>query len=359
MAAEAKPEAGVVAVRRPRSWPRRPGDRGPRGCRAARRGRRRHRRAPGGGNHRNGPAAPRSGCCPHPRRSGTGRPRRIAVRPARPARAGPGPACRERRPGLAGQRAISVAVKRPDRVGRFGVVVDVDMPDHRDGPSGAEAEADAETATARPRPSRAPAHRTCRVSRNTLPAVLRCWPGRPSARGDVTRTSSAALSFRRAGTGRRRTAATMFAHHVFVADGGKVSLNPAQRRTVSQLALQSRIGGPDHARPGFGQAPGDHQGRGSARPRRSKEALYVAMLNRAARRIRGELQAQAGQHGSAAGGAGACAQPVPGWRATPTRVTRDTVRRRGHPARRCRPHRACPEGCPQPRRWAGGPRARR
>ncbi len=45
--------------------------------------------------------------------------------------AGPGPAGRERRPGLGGQRAISVAVKRPDRVGRFGVVVDVDMPDDR------------------------------------------------------------------------------------------------------------------------------------------------------------------------------------------------------------------------------------
>ena len=32
----------------------------------------------------------------------------------------------------------------------------------------------------------------------------------------------------------------------------------------------------------------------------SKEALYEAVLDRAARRIRGELQAQAGQHGSAA-----------------------------------------------------------
>jgi hypothetical protein len=39
----------------------------------------------------------------------------------------------------------------------------------------------------------------------------------------------------------------LFAHHVFVADGGKVSLNPAQRRTASQLALRSRIGLPDHA----------------------------------------------------------------------------------------------------------------
>jgi hypothetical protein len=39
----------------------------------------------------------------------------------------------------------------------------------------------------------------------------------------------------------------LFAHHVFVADGGKVSPNPAQRRTASQLALRSRIGGPDHA----------------------------------------------------------------------------------------------------------------
>jgi hypothetical protein len=92
----------------------------------------------------------------------------------------------------------------------------------------------------------------------------------------------------------------MFAHHVFVADGGKVSISRAQRRTASLLALRWRIGGPNHARPGFGQAPGDHQGRGSARPRRSKEALYVAVLNRAARRIRGELQPQAGQHGSAA-----------------------------------------------------------
>ena len=54
------------------------------------------------------------------------------------------------------------------------------------------------------------------------------------------------------------------------------------------------------ARPGLGQAPGDHQGRGSAGPRRSKEALYAAVLDHAARRIRGELQAQADQHGSAA-----------------------------------------------------------
>jgi hypothetical protein len=38
-------------------------------------------------------------------------------------------------------------------------------------------------------------------------------------------------------------AATMFAHHVFVADGGKVSISRAQRRTASQLALRSRIGG--------------------------------------------------------------------------------------------------------------------
>jgi hypothetical protein len=38
----------------------------------------------------------------------------------------------------------------------------------------------------------------------------------------------------------------MFAHHVFVADGGKVSLSRAQRRTAGQLALRSRIGGPDH-----------------------------------------------------------------------------------------------------------------
>ena len=116
--------------------------------------------------------------------------------------AGPGPAGRERRPGLGGQRAISVAVKRPDRVGRFGVVVDVDVPDHRGrtvrrrsgGGRG-------NRARPRPRPGRAPAHRTCRGSGNTLPAVLRCWPGRPSARGDVIQTSSAALSFRRAGTG--------------------------------------------------------------------------------------------------------------------------------------------------------------
>lgn len=54
------------------------------------------------------------------------------------------------------------------------------------------------------------------------------------------------------------------------------------------------------ARPGLGQAPGDHQGRGFARPRRSKEALYAAVLDHAARRIGGELQAQADQHGSVA-----------------------------------------------------------
>jgi hypothetical protein len=31
----------------------------------------------------------------------------------------------------------------------------------------------------------------------------------------------------------------MFAHHVFVADDGTVSINPAQRRTAGQLALRS------------------------------------------------------------------------------------------------------------------------
>jgi hypothetical protein len=36
-------------------------------------------------------------------------------------------------------------------------------------------------------------------------------------------------------------AATMFAHHVFVADGGKVSLSRAQRRTPSHLACQQKM----------------------------------------------------------------------------------------------------------------------
>jgi hypothetical protein len=78
-----------------------------------------------------GPAAPRSGCCPHQRRSGAGRPPRTAALPARPARSRSRPRRpRTARPGHGGQRAISVAVKRPDRVGRFRVVVDIDMPDH-------------------------------------------------------------------------------------------------------------------------------------------------------------------------------------------------------------------------------------
>jgi hypothetical protein len=51
-------------------------------------------------------------------------------------------------------------------------------------------------------------------------------------------------------SGRRRTAATMFAHHVFVA-GGKPSLNSARRRTASRLPLRSRLGGRIR-RPGAG-----------------------------------------------------------------------------------------------------------
>ena len=39
---------------------------------------------------------------------------------------------------------------------------------------------------------------------------------------------------RRTGTGSAAHAATMFAHHVFVADGGTVSSNPAQRRTAGR-----------------------------------------------------------------------------------------------------------------------------
>ncbi|MGO8891764.1 MAG: hypothetical protein ACLQB1_19020, partial [Streptosporangiaceae bacterium] len=59
--------------------------------------------------------------------------------------------------------------------------------------------------------------------------------------------SSDALSSGEPEPGRRRAAATMFAHHVFVADDGKVSFNPAQRRTAGPLApVRGQCGGTPH-----------------------------------------------------------------------------------------------------------------
>ena len=46
-------------------------------------------------------------------------------------RTGPGPAGREGRPRHGCEGPVGVAVKRPDRVGPRGVVVEVDVPDHR------------------------------------------------------------------------------------------------------------------------------------------------------------------------------------------------------------------------------------
>ena len=93
--------------------------------------------------------------------------------------------------------------------------------------------------------------------------VLPLLPGRPSARADVMQTPSSDLSFGEPEPGRRRTAAMMCAHDVFVADDGTVS--PIRHEDQRQAGS---VFGERHLRTILAQYQAHYNGR---RPHRSRQ----------------------------------------------------------------------------------------
>ena len=152
---------------------------------------------------------------------------------------GPGPAGHERGSGHGGQRAVRVPVKRPDRVGSLGVVVDIDVPGHRGrirrGGGGRRdrcggRRGDAERQRRRPATGQE-AHCSwfCMFGAGGRPRAPRGYKHHllpfPPAKPDPV-----------SGTRPPR----WFAHHVFVADRVEVCLRPASGRQQAGQMMQAR-----------------------------------------------------------------------------------------------------------------------